>query len=108
MNIYVGNLPFAASESDIEQVFSGFGAVESVKIIRDRDSGRSKGFGFVIMNNDSEAQSAISALNGKELKGRNLVVNEARPRENAGMGGGGFRQGGGNRRSGGGYARDRY
>lgn len=106
MNIYVGNLPFAVSENDIEQIFSGFGAVESVKIIRDRDSGRSKGFGFVIMNNDNEAHSAINALNGKDLKGRNLIVNEARPRENTGGMGGGFRQGGSNRR--GTFARDRY
>lgn len=111
MNIYVGNLPFTVNEGEIEQVFTGFGAVESVKIVRDRDSGRSKGFSFVIMNDDTQAQAAIAGLNGTDFKGRNLVVNEARPRENSGGGfrpqggGGGGRRGGG---GGGGFNRDRY
>jgi cold-inducible RNA-binding protein len=77
--IYVGNLSFQTTESDITQAFSGFGAVESVSIITDRDTGRSKGFGFVEMADQADADKAINALNGTELGGRNLTVNEARP-----------------------------
>ena len=81
MNIYVGNLDFKVNEQDLEQVFAEFGQVESVKIITDKYSGRSKGFGFVIMDDDSEANSAIEALDGKDLSGRTLRVNEARARD---------------------------
>lgn len=81
MNIYVGNLSYQMSESGINDVFAEFGAVDSVKIITDRDTGRSKGFGFVEMPNNEEAQAAVSALDGKEVDGRNLKVNEAKPRE---------------------------
>jgi cold-inducible RNA-binding protein len=88
--IYVGNLSFQTTESDINQAFSGFGAVESVSIITDRDTGRSKGFGFVEMADSADADKAISALNGTQLDGRNLTVNEARPmvkRDGGGYGG---------------------
>jgi RNA recognition motif-containing protein len=90
--IYVGNLSFQTSERDITDAFSGFGPVESVSIITDRDTGRSKGFGFVQMSNQADADKAITALNGTELGGRNLTVNEARPmvsRDSGGFGGGG-------------------
>lgn len=80
MNIYVGNLDFKAEESDLESLFAEFGTVESAKIIIDKYSGRSKGFGFVIMDNDDEAKKAIEELNGKSYKNRDMVVNEARPR----------------------------
>lgn len=80
MNIYVGNLSYRMNNEDLEEVFSKFGAVKSCKIINDRDTGRSKGFAFVEMDVDSEAQSAIDELNGKEVEGRTLKVNEARPR----------------------------
>lgn len=80
MDIYVGNLSYNATEEDIKKEFEEFGEVESVKIITDRYSGRSKGFGFVGMPNEEEAKAAIEALNGKEMLGRNLKVNEARPR----------------------------
>lgn len=80
MNIYVGNLDFKAEESDLESLFAEFGTVESAKIIIDKYSGRSKGFGFVIMDNDEEAKKAIEELNGKSYKNRDMVVNEARPR----------------------------
>ncbi|MFW6147028.1 MAG: RNA recognition motif domain-containing protein [Thermodesulfobacteriota bacterium] len=80
MNIYVGNLSYEASEEDLQAAFEAFGHVESVKIIKDRFSGESKGFGFVEMPSKAEGQSAIDGLNGKELKGRTLNVNEARPR----------------------------
>lgn len=94
--LYVGNLAYSVRDDDLEQTFSEFGTVSSAKVMMDRDSGRSKGFGFVEMSNDSEAQAAINGLNGKPVGGRNLVVNEARPREPR-QGGprGGF--GGGNR-----------
>lgn len=82
MNIYVGNLNFRLKESQLEEVFSEYGTVDSVRIITDKFSGRSKGFGFVSMENDSEAQKAIDALNGAELESRELVVNEARPPKN--------------------------
>ena len=80
MNIYVGNLSFEVTEEDVRQAFDPFGQISSAKVIADRDTGRSKGFGFVEMPNDAEAQSAITGLNGKELQGRSLKVSEARPR----------------------------
>ena len=99
MNIYVGNLSYEVTEEDLQKAFEGFGQIESVKIIKDNSSGRSKGFGFVEMSNNADAQSAIDGLNDKEIKGRALKVNMARPRtENRGVGGGrGGRQGGGRR-----------
>ncbi|RXJ57978.1 RNA recognition motif domain-containing protein [Candidatus Marinarcus aquaticus] len=80
MNIYVGNLSYRMNNEDLEELFAKFGAVKSCKIINDRDTGRSKGFAFVEMDVDSEGQSAIDELNGKEIEGRTLKVNEARPR----------------------------
>ena len=80
MNIYVGNLDYKVSESDLESLFSEYGTVSSVKIISDKYNGRSKGFGFVEMENDDEAKKAISGLNGSSLKSRDLTVNEAKPR----------------------------
>jgi RNA recognition motif-containing protein len=80
MNIYVGNLSYEVNDEDLQEAFEAFGQVESVKIIKDRFSGESKGFGFVEMPSKAEGQSAIDGLNGKELKGRTLNVNEARPR----------------------------
>jgi cold-inducible RNA-binding protein len=101
MNIYVGNLSYEVTEDDLNETFGAFGQVESVKIIKDNYSGRSKGFGFVEMPSRGEAQAAIDGLKGKELKGRTINVNEARPRTegrrgggNRGGGGGGGRQGG--------------
>ena len=102
--LYVGNLSYGVDNSMLEQQFGAHGSVQSAQIIIDRDTGRSKGFGFVEMGSDQEAQAAISALNGKELDGRAITVNEARPQA-AGGGGGGFggkRGGGGGGRSGGG------
>lgn len=89
--LYVGNLPYSATESSLTDLFSQFGQVDSARIITDRDSGRSKGFGFVEMGNDGDAEKAISELNGKEFEGRALTVNEARPQEprSGGFGGGG-------------------
>ena len=104
--LYVGNLGYDVSSADLEQLFSPFGSVQSADVVSDRMTGRSKGFGFVEMGTDSEAQAAISALNGKEHAGRPLTVNEARPREERGEsrgGGGGFGGGGGGRAGGGGY-----
>ena len=92
--LYVGNLPYGVSSSDLERVFEGYGTVESAQVINDRDTGRSKGFGFVEMRNDQEAQEAIQALNGQDFNGRALTVNEARPREDRG---GGRREFGGSR-----------
>ena len=107
--LYVGNLPYSVTSSTLEQLFSEHGTVQSAQVIMDRDSGRSKGFGFVEMGSDQEAQSAISAMNGKEVDGRALTVNEARPKEEGGRGGGrggygggGGGGGGGGRRGGGG------
>ena len=82
--IYVGNLPFSATDAEVRELFAAHGTVESVSIITDRDTGRSKGFGFVEMGSDQEAQAAIQALNGHEVNGRALTVNEARPREERG------------------------
>jgi len=95
--LYVGNLPYSVRDSDLEDLFAAHGSVQSAQVIIERDTGRSKGFGFVEMSNDQEAQEAISALNGREMEGRTLTVNEARPKEE---GGGGGRRGGG---GGGGY-----
>ncbi|PYT09994.1 MAG: RNA-binding protein [Acidobacteria bacterium] len=94
--LYVGNLGYGISDTDLEQLFAAHGTVDSAKVITDRDTGRSKGFGFVEMSNDQEARAAIAALNGKEVEGRALTVNEARPREEGGgRGRGGFGGGGG-------------
>ncbi|OGP55247.1 MAG: RNA-binding protein [Deltaproteobacteria bacterium RBG_13_52_11] len=93
MNIYVGNLSFEVTEEDLQGAFESFGKVESAKIIKDTYSGQSKGFGFVEMPSADEAKSAISGLNGKELKGRALNVNEARPRSEGNRGGGGRSRG---------------
>lgn len=95
--LYVGNLNFDVRDTDLEDLFSQHGAVQSAQVITDRDTGRSKGFGFVEMSSDAEAQAAIEALNGREFLGRNLTVNEARPRESRPGGGGG---GGGGSRGG--------
>ncbi len=94
MNIYVGNLAREATEEDLRKAFEAFGQVTSVKIITDKFTGDSKGFGFVEMASSSEAQSAISGLDGKDLKGRAIRVNEARPRRDDRRGGGGFGRGG--------------
>ncbi len=91
--LYVGNLPYSVSSSDLESMFSAHGTVQSAEVISDRMTGRSKGFGFVEMASDEEAQAAISALNGQDQDGRPLTVNEAKPRENRGGGGGGGRGG---------------
>ncbi len=98
MNVYVGNLPYNTSSDDLREAFEAFGEVTSANVISDRDSGRSKGFGFVEMSDDAQAQEAIDKLNGTEMDGRTITVNEARPREDRPRGGGG----GGGRRSGGG------
>ncbi len=87
--LYVGNLSYDVTDSALEQMFQEFGEVRSAQVIVDRDTGRSKGFGFVEMGNDNEAQAAIQALNGKQVGGRSLTVNEARPKEDRGGGGGG-------------------
>jgi RNA recognition motif-containing protein len=87
--LYVGNLAYSATDSDLQQLFSAHGTVQSAQVIMDRDTGRSKGFGFVEMGSDQEAQAAIAALNGMEHGGRNLTVNEARPKTEGGGGGGG-------------------
>ncbi len=79
--LYVGNLPYTCDDAALQEAFAEFGAVDSARVIMDRESGRSKGFGFVEMDNNNEAQAAINALNGKEADGRTLTVNEARPRE---------------------------
>ncbi len=103
--LYVGNLAYSIRDNDLEQAFSQFGAVSSAKVMMERDTGRSKGFGFVEMGSDAEAQAAINGMNGQPLGGRSIVVNEARPMEprpprTGGYGGGG---GGGRREGGGGY-----
>ncbi|MBU1351753.1 MAG: RNA-binding protein [Gammaproteobacteria bacterium] len=110
--LYVGNLPYSVRDSDLEQAFSQFGAVTSAKVMMERDTGRSKGFGFVEMGSDAEAQAAINGMNGQPLGGRGIVVNEARPMEPrpprsgggfGGGGGGGYGGGGGRSGGGGGY-----
>lgn len=128
--LYVGNLPYTVRDEDLQQAFSAYGAVNSAKVMMERETGRSKGFGFVEMGSDAEAQSAIQGMNGQSLGGRSLVVNEARPmeprpprsggggfgggRREGGFGGGGqdggFRSpyGGGGRRDGGGGGRGGY
>jgi RNA recognition motif-containing protein len=122
MNIYVGNLSWGLKDQDLANLFTPFGEVASAKIVMDKFTQRSKGFGFVEMPNDEQAQAAISQLNGSEIEGRNLVVNESRPKEEGGGGfkkrsfggggGGGYKKGGGggyggggNRGGGGGYNR---
>lgn len=90
--LYVGNLSYAVSSSDLQQLFAQYGTVQSAQVIEDRETGRSKGFGFVEMGSDQEAQAAMAALNGQQHEGRPLTVNEAKPREDRG-GGGGYRGG---------------
>jgi RNA recognition motif-containing protein len=126
MNIYVGNLSWGLKDQDLANLFAPFGEVTSAKIVTDKFTQRSKGFGFVEMANDAEAQAAIAQLNGSEIEGRNLVVNESRPKQEGGSGGGsgfkkrsfggggggGFKKGGGGGGynkggGGGGYNRDR-
>jgi RNA recognition motif-containing protein len=130
MNIYVGNLSWNLKDQDLSNLFASHGEVSSAKIVTDKFTGRSKGFGFVEMTNDDQAQAAITALNGSEVDGRNIVVNESRPKPEgggsgggggfkkrsfgSGGGGGGYKKGGGsgggggyNKGGGGGYNRDR-
>src|SRR5947209_1104875 len=87
--LYVGNLSYGVTDSDLQTMFEAHGTVRSAQVIMDRDTGRSKGFGFVEMDNDAEAQAAIAAMNGKQVEGRALTVNEARPKTEGGRGGGG-------------------
>ncbi len=106
--LYVGNLPYSVRDEDLQQSFGQFGAVTSAKVMMERDTGRSKGFGFVEMGSDAEAQAAITGMNGQPLGGRSVVVNEARPMEarpprTGGFGGGGGGYGGGAGGGGGGY-----
>jgi RNA recognition motif-containing protein len=114
MKLYVGNLAFKTSSEDLQQLFSQAGTVESASVVEDRDTGRSRGFGFVEMASKEEGEAAIAQFNGKDLDGRNLTVNEARPREDrggrGGGGGGGGRggYGGGGGRGGGGGGRGGY
>jgi len=96
--LYVGNLTYGVTDSTLEQMFAAHGTVESAQVIMDRDTGRSKGFGFVEMKTDQEAQAAIAAMNGKDFEGRALTVNEAKPREDRGGSRGGYGGGGGGRR----------
>jgi RNA recognition motif-containing protein len=105
--LYVGNLGYTVTDSDLEQMFAAHGTVQSAQVVMDRDSGRSKGFGFVEMGSDQEAQAAIAALSGKEVGGRTLTVNEARPKTEGGRGGSGGRGGHGGGR-GGSYGGRRY
>jgi RNA recognition motif-containing protein len=113
-NIYVGNLPYSTTEAELEELFSQHGQVSRASVVIDRETGRSRGFGFVEMPDDAQGDAAISAMNGFDMGGRKLVVNEAKPREARGFGGGGggggyrggngggYGGGGGGRRSGGG------
>jgi RNA recognition motif-containing protein len=104
MKLYVGNLAFQTSSEDLQQLFAQAGTVESASVVEDRETGRSRGFGFVEMSSKEEGEAAIAQFNGKEVNGRNLTVNEAKPRENrAGGGGGRGGFGGGGGRGGGGY-----
>jgi RNA recognition motif-containing protein len=105
MNIYVGNLSYNATEENLRQAFEAFGQVSSARIVKDKYSGQPRGFGFVEMPNQAEAQEAIKSLNGKELLGKQINVNEARPRTDRGRSGG---QGGRNGRPGYGGSRNRY
>ena len=93
--LYVGNLSYNVDSSELEQLFGQFGQVVSAQVISDRETGRSKGFGFVEMSSDDEAQAAIAGMNGQQHGGRSLTVNEARPKEDRGGGGGGYAGGGG-------------
>lgn len=106
VRLYVGNLPFSATEEELENLFSQSGVVISTNIVTDRDTGRSRGFAFVEMESSEAANAAIDALNGVDFNGRSLTVNEAKPKESRGPRGGGFGGGGGGR-SGGGFNRDR-
>ncbi|MDP1767189.1 MAG: RNA-binding protein [Nitrospirota bacterium] len=107
--IYVGGLPYSATEQELSDLFGRHGSVASARIITDKFTGQSRGFGFVEMSSDGEAQAAVAALNGAEMGGRTLTVNEARPQEPRTGGGGGFGGGGGGGRGGaGGGKRDRY
>ena len=120
MKLYVGNLSFQTAGQDLQQLFAQAGTVESVSIVEDRETGRSRGFGFIEMSSKEEGTAAIAQFNGKEMNGRNLTVNEAKPRENrgggggrGGFGGGGGRGGfgggrGGNSGGGGGYREPRW
>ncbi len=102
--LYVGNLTYSVNDSDLEALFTPYGTVQSAQVIVDRDTSRPKGFGFVEMGSEAEAQAAIDGLNGQDHQGRNLTVNEAKPREDRGArGGGGYGGGDGGRRGGGGY-----
>jgi cold-inducible RNA-binding protein len=103
MRIYVGNLSFNTDESGLEQLFAQHGQVESVHLVRDHMTGRSRGFAFVEMTDNNQAQAACQALDQQEFEGRRLTVNEAKPQERRGGGGGGFGGGGGNRGGGGGF-----
>jgi RNA recognition motif-containing protein len=94
-NIFVGNLSFNTNEDELRQIFEGYGQVDRVSILTDRDTGRSRGFGFVEMASDEDGEKAISALNGSQFGGRTINVNEARPKSDRGGGGGGFGGGGG-------------
>jgi len=95
MNIYIGNLPFNMGEEELKEIFEEYGEVSSVKVVMDKLTGRSKGFGFVEMDDDSSANKAIEELNNAEVAGRNIKVNESKPRENNSRGGGDRRGGGG-------------
>jgi RNA recognition motif-containing protein len=120
MNIFAGSLPYSIGEAELRQLFEAYGEVSSVKLISDRETGRSKGFGFVEMPDDEHAQTAITALNGSSVKGRNIAVSQAEEKKSGGgggdrrggfggggsRGGGGGYGGGGNRGGGGGYSRD--
>jgi cold-inducible RNA-binding protein len=106
--LYVGNLPYTVRDEDLQQSFGQYGSITSAKVMMERDTGRSKGFGFVEMGSDAEAQAAIAGMNGQSLGGRSITVNEARPMEarpprTGGFGGGGGGYGGGDRSGGGGY-----
>ena len=106
--LYVGNLAYGVTDADLLKMFEAHGTVQSAQVIMDRDTGRSKGFGFVEMGSDQEAQAAIAALNGKEVEGRALTVNEARPKTEGGGGRGGYGGGGGRGGYGGGGGRGGY
>ncbi|WP_303850393.1 RNA-binding protein [Seleniivibrio woodruffii] len=108
MNIYVGNLSYGTTEDDLVSLFSGVGSVDSARIISDRETGRSKGFGFVEMGDSNEGKAAIEKFNGTELDNRNITVNEAKPREEGGNRGGFGGGRGGNSRGGFGGGRGRY